>query len=101
MFQNGYKDGVHDGRESMFQAGFDSGYKEGFKNAFNVGKFHGLTTAAETNTNHDLLLKKPTRGHCQICTDKTLLDKPISDIISVQSSHSKNVIDKLNERYTF
>lgn len=83
----------------MFQAGFDAGYKEGFKNAFNVGKCHGQTTAAGINTNHDLLLKKPTRGHCQICTDATLLEKSISDIITVQSSHCQNVHDTLNKRY--
>lgn len=85
----------------MFQSGFDAGYKEGFMNAFSVGKFHGLTTAAETNTNPDLLLKKPTRGHCQICTDTTLLDKSISEITAVQSSHAQSVNETLNKRYKF
>ncbi len=98
-FQNGYKDGIHDGKESMFQIGFDAGYKEGFKNSFNVGKVHGLTMAAGLETKHDLLLRKPTRGHCQICSDTTLLDKPISKIVAVQSSHSHNVNETLNKRY--
>ncbi|KAJ6639741.1 Protein YAE1 like [Pseudolycoriella hygida] len=97
--KNGYKDGIHDGRESMFQAGFDVGYKEGFKNSFKIGRFHGLTTAAQINTSHDLLLKKPTRGHCQICIDSTLLDKSISEITAAQTSHSQSVNETLNKRY--
>lgn len=83
----------------MFQSGFDAGYNEGFKNAFNIGKYHGLTTAAATNTKEDLLLRKPTRGQCQICTDPTLLEKSISDITAIQSKHSQNVNEALNKRY--
>lgn len=100
-FQNGYKDGIHDGKESKFQDGFDTGYMEGFRNAFNLGKYHGLTTAAGIDTKQDLLLRKPTRGHCQICTDPTLLDKSITEITATQSSHSRNVNETLNKRYSF
>lgn len=100
-FQNGYKDGIHDGKESMFQSGFDVGYKEGFKNAFNIGKYHGQTIAAGTNIKDDLLLRKPTRGQCQICTDPTLLDKSVEEITAVQTKHSQNVNDALNKRYHF
>lgn len=104
----GYKDGVHDGRESQFQKGFDNGYEQGFKNGFLLGKFKGSlsvqATKNETNTvsnvQNDLILQRPSRGQCILCTDHSLKDNSISDIVGKQTDHMKRIESTLESRYS-
>lgn len=106
-FQMGYKDGVHDGRESQFQKGFDDGYEQGFKNGFLLGKYKGrLSTeqssrneCADSSNRNDLILHRPSRGQCILCTNHSLKDDSISDIIDKQVDHMKRIESTLSSRY--
>lgn len=105
LHQTGYKEGVYDGRQSVFQSGFDIGMAEGFRNAFTIGKHQGLATAYIQIDNQkqfevlDLMLAKPTRGQCLICTDKELINKTIPVILKAQTKHSAIVSDALQKKY--
>lgn len=105
LFQTGYKEGVFDGRQSVFQNGFDIGMAEGFRNAFIIGQQQGLVTGYNQIKNQkqseitDLMLAKPTRGQCLICSDKQLINEPIPDIVKAQTKHSANVSDALQKKY--
>lgn len=105
MIQTGYKEGVFEGRQSVFQSGFDIGMAEGFRNAFTIGKHQGFVTAynqiKQQNQSEvlDLMLAKPTRGQCLICSDKQLINETIPDIIKAQTNHSTNVSDALQKKY--
>lgn len=102
-FQMGYKDGVHDGRESKFQKGFDDGYEQGFTNGFLLGKYKGILassdTGAQSNIQNDLILQRPSRGQCILCTNPSLKDDSISDIIDKQTEHMKRIESNLSSRY--
>lgn len=106
--------GIFDGRQSMFQAGFDNGYENGFKNAHNIGYHQGLVAAMKQMDSNrvpdsclecieqnrlDLLLAKPTRGQCQICLDKNLVNESIGQVVNVQNMHCLKVNEALDEKY--
>lgn len=99
----GYKDGVHDGRESQFQKGFDDGYEQGFKNGFLLGKCKGRLSSSETsaqsNIQNDLILQRVSRGQCILCTNPSLKDDSICDIIDKQTDHMKRIESTLASRY--
>lgn len=103
----GYKDGMHDGQESQFQNCFDTGYEQGFKNGFFLGTFKGSLTqnqAKKTNDNkpsNDLILSRISRGQCVICTDKSLINSSIKDIVENQTNHSEKIKKTLESRYGF
>lgn len=103
LIQTGYKEGVFDGRQSVFQIGFDIGMAEGFRNAFIIGKHQGLSTSYNQIENQnkvpDVMLAKPTRGQCLICSDKQLINKTIPEIIEAQTKHSKSVFNALQKKY--
>lgn len=103
----GYKDGVHDGRESQFQNGFDAGYEQGFKNGFLLGKYNGSLSIGsnkdankESKIQNDLILHRPSRGQCILCTNPTLKDNSISDIVDKQTEHIKRIATTLESRYS-
>lgn len=102
-FQMGYKDGVHDGRESQFQKGFDDGYEQGFKNGFLLGKYKGnlsvQTANQEPNIQNDLILQRPPRGQCILCTNPSLKDNSISNIVGQQKEHMNRIESTLQSRY--
>lgn len=103
----GYKDGMHDGQESQFQNGFDVGYENGFKHGFLLGKYKGSLAANQNdksndetkNPANDLILGRASRGHCVICTDNSLKDQSISNIVEKQTNHMKNIQTTLESRY--
>lgn len=105
----GYKDGVHDGRESQFQNGFDVGYQQGFQNGFLLGKYKGNIFAQKTlkdgacnsknATSNDLILQRSSRGQCILCTNHSLKDNSIEDIVTNQNEHMKTVKVTLETRY--
>ncbi|XP_055322898.1 uncharacterized protein LOC129578410 [Sitodiplosis mosellana] len=105
MEKMGYSDGVHDGRESQFQKGFDDGFEQGFKNGFLLGKYKGSVSnpmaAKSTNSNvqNDLILQRPFRGQCTLCTDPSQKDNSISDIVNKQTEHMKRIESTLGSRY--
>ncbi|XP_039438698.1 uncharacterized protein LOC120419895 [Culex pipiens pallens] len=104
VVQNGFADGVADGRETLYQQDFDRGYKEGFAMAFTLGCHKGYATGTQqhgTTVCTDLILKQEaSRAHCQLCTDKTLEERMSLDkIIAVQQKHNAGVKEKLAERY--
>lgn len=98
----GYKDGIHDGRESQFQKGFDDGYEQGFKHGSLLGKYKGDLWAEQlqqgTNA-YDLLLHRPSRGQCVLCTNPALKEDTISNIVVAQSEHMARVTSALQTRY--
>lgn len=75
IFQSGYVDGITAGKDSVFQDGFDKGYEDGFTNAFKLGFLA-----------YELPIENITRGNCQICQDKSLLNLSISKLSKHQSS---------------
>lgn len=100
----GYSDGVHDGRESQFQKGFDDGFEQGFQNGFLLGKYKGSLSVstgqtADSNVQNDLILQRPSRGQCTLCTDPSQKDNSISDIIDKQTEHMKRIESTLQTRY--
>lgn len=113
--QSGYKEGIYDGRQSVFQKGFDIGFEQAFSNAYTIGRYQGQLKAVQQlpqdtirsepiekcleNCDHDLLLNKPTRGHCQVCINNELIKKDIGDILAVQSKHSESVNAALAKKY--
>ncbi|XP_031620058.1 protein YAE1 [Contarinia nasturtii] len=107
MEKMGYKDGVHDGRESQFQKGFDDGYEQGFKNGFLLGKYNGQLTIEPTKNDsksdgkarNDLILQRPSRGQCILCTNPSLKDDSIKDIVNKQNEHMKRIESTLESRY--
>lgn len=106
----GYKDGVHDGRESLFQNGFDCGYQLGFQNGFLLGKYNGIRSLAQqttdtndaqssTNQSNDLILQRCSRGQCLLCINPTLINNSINDITEKQNEHIKRNESTLKTRY--
>lgn len=102
----GYKDGVHDGRESQFQNGFDAGYEQGFRNGYTLGKYKGSLTVplkkdatTDSNVQNDLILQRPSRGQCILCTNPSLKDNSISDIVEKQTNHQMRIETTLASRY--
>lgn len=105
----GYKDGVHDGRESQFQSGFDCGYQQGFQNGFLLGKYNGIRSLAQkttnderpndTNQSNDLILQRCSRGQCLLCINPTLINNSIDDIIEKQKEHIQRIETTLKTRY--
>lgn len=99
----GYKDGVHDGRESQFQNGFDCGYQQGFKNGFLLGKYNGIRSLdnerSNTNQSNDLILQRCCRGQCLLCINPTLINNSINDITEKQTEHIKRIEITLQTRY--
>lgn len=103
----GYKDGVHDGRESQFQAGFDDGYQQGFQNGFLLGKYKGSSSAkqsmgegtSDSAVSNDLILQRVSRGQCILCTNPSLKDDSIKDIVEKQTEHMISVESTLKQRY--
>lgn len=96
----GYKDGIHDGRESQFQNGFDDGYCQGFRNGFLLGKCKGSLTAEQSNADTNTLSvalgdQRFSRGQCILCTNPTLKDNSICDIVEKQNAHMKTIEDIL------
>lgn len=111
QFQMGYKDGVYDGRESQFQNGFDVGYEHGFQNGYVLGKYKGSLTvvqnkSTETSSNavnsplqNDFILQRSSRGQCILCTNPSLKDNSISDIVDKQTDHLRRIETTLTSRY--
>lgn len=104
----GYGDGVSDGRETQFQKGFDDGYEQGYKNGFLLGKFKGQLAKNELTKNdgksdakvqNDLILQRTSRGQCILCTDPSLKDDSIKDIVVKQNEHMKRIESTLESRY--
>lgn len=102
----GYKDGVHDGRESQFQRGFDEAYEQGFKHGFLLGEYKAKVLYAQSSrydsnvpVQNDLILQRPSRGQCILCTNPSLKDNSISDIIDKQTDHMKRIESTLASRY--
>lgn len=104
----GYKDGMYDGRESQFQNGFDSGYEQGFRNGFLLGDYKArlnFSSATKNETNNepkpsnDLILQRTTRGQCVLCTDNSLINSSIDEIVEKQSRHMEKVQNTLESRY--
>lgn len=98
---------MHDGRVSQFQTGFDIGYQNGIRNGFILGKQKGLLSAEPDACNsnvkfdvqNDLILQRPSRGQCILCTDKALIDNSISDIVELQTKHINQIQTTLKTRY--
>lgn len=105
--QIGYKEGAYAGRQSVFQHSFDDGYAAGFRNGLQLGRYQGLTTAfAQINADSqpstsstDLLLLKPTRGQCQVCTDQLLINRPVDDLVRLQGAHEAKCRIALETKY--
>lgn len=99
----GYKDGMHDGRESQFQKGFDDGYEQGFKNGFLLGKYKGSVSVQPTKNDsnidlNDLILQRPSRGQCILCTNPSLKDNSITNIVGKQTDHMNRIELTLDSR---
>lgn len=104
----GYKDGVHDGRESQFQNGFDCGYQQGFANGFLLGKYNGNRSLAQqttdnersnVNPSNDLILQRCSRGQCLLCINPSEINSSISDIVEKQKEHMQRIETTLKTRY--
>lgn len=104
----GYKDGIHDGRETQFQNGFDDGYEQGFQNGFMLGKYKGtifgssLMDASNSKNQaiqNDLILYRPSRGQCILCTNPSIQENCVKDIVTQQNEHIKIVKATLESRY--
>ncbi|XP_076166818.1 uncharacterized protein LOC143146417 [Ptiloglossa arizonensis] len=104
----GYREGIQNGSDIVSQEGFDKGYIEAFKTAFILGKFKSLLNIMPQNIKHpqniNKILDKTRRGACYICVlesqnrnDDT--QKPFSQIINEQKSHSIKVIEKLYQYF--
>lgn len=106
VFQSGFKDGAYEGRQSVFQTSFDDGYTIGVRNGLQLGRYQGVLaalaqiqdTATQTPIN-DLLLVKPTRGQCQICTDKELINGTVDELHAIQSAHETKCQQALAKKY--
>ncbi|XP_076765642.1 uncharacterized protein LOC143432697 [Xylocopa sonorina] len=105
--KGGYREGVIDGANSVFQEGFDIGYKEGFRTAFMLGKFKSLLNTASQDVKHPQnikeILNKTRRGICHICMTESEsgnnIEKPFSEIINEQKTHSINVLETLHQYF--
>lgn len=51
LFQEGFKEGISNGRESQYQHGFDLGFTDGLKSGFSIGQ---LMAFKELHPNSDL-----------------------------------------------
>jgi hypothetical protein len=70
--QEGYREGINDGRDSVFQQSFDKGYEDGFRIGFLLGKSQK---------------EKASRGDCGLCGNSDLLAQPETEI---RELHRKN-----------
>jgi hypothetical protein len=106
LFQNGYADGISDGRDSTYQLGFDRGFENGFRNSFLLGQQQGRINAVSDSfpqaakaSESDSTLANPRRGHCLICVDQTKLNHSIDIIEKSQEQHFVVTKEALRERY--
>lgn len=109
VVQNGYADGLADGRETIYQKDFDRGYRSGFAMAFKLAQHQGYAAGLQKqldredlarNITQDLILRQESaRAHCLLCRDKTMEQKCLNDIVSAQNSHNDSVLGVLRERY--
>lgn len=96
-FQLGFKEGAYDGREAQFQRDFDTGFECGFKNGFELGKYRAIY---ENNSDRlDIILNKPSRGQCVVCTDSSLKEKSTPEITATQEAHIEKCFQTLDSRY--
>lgn len=109
VIQNGYAEGLSDGRETIYQKDFDRGYRSGFMMAFKLAQHQGFGSglqkqpdreAIAQNINRELILKQESaRAHCLMCSDKVMEQKTLDDIEISQMAHNAGVLAKLKERY--
>lgn len=101
----GYKDGMHDGREAQFQDSFDIGYANGFKNGYILGTYRAINATKEQQSlqqqqpQNDLALQRVSRGQCVLCTDKSLIESDIGEIVERQARHVDKIRSVLESRY--
>lgn len=112
ILQIGYQEGAYDGRQAVFQKGFDVGYESGFRNGYRLGTQIGQLNASNDISNRvnrgiavssatsDLILKRPTRGQCVVCTDQNLINENIDRVVELQEKHFTKIDDTLASRYS-
>ncbi|XP_062536709.1 uncharacterized protein LOC134205463 [Armigeres subalbatus] len=109
VIQNGFADGLSDGRETIYQKDFDRGYRSGFAMAFKLAQHQGFSAGLQkqlgketiaASISQDLILKQhAARAHCLVCNDKTMEQNSLDDIVLSQNTHNDGVLGKLKERY--
>lgn len=90
----------------MFQDSFDDGYELGYRNGKQLGFHQGMAIAfaqinpeARAPDSNDLLLLKPTRGQCQVCLNKGLINNDVDDLRQVQNAHEQKCKNALEARH--
>lgn len=63
-----------------------------------MGRLNTATSEAETATK-DLILNRPARGQCVICTEQTLINEDIDVILNHQKRHINRINEALEQRY--
>lgn len=91
--QDGYADGLSEGRDSVFQEAFDAGYGDAFKFAFQLGQYKGLYTASGRMTVPPEL-EKTSRGECQTCVQPDILKRPVDELRLLQQEHSQRQLER-------
>ncbi|EAT47254.1 AAEL001597-PA [Aedes aegypti] len=109
VIQNGYAEGLADGRETIYQKDFDRGYRIGFTMAFKLAQYQGFAAGLQKqsdkeelarNIAQDLILRQESaRAHCLLCSDKTMGQNLLDDVEASQNSHNEGILKVLEERY--
>ncbi|XP_044746386.1 uncharacterized protein LOC123307946 isoform X2 [Coccinella septempunctata] len=102
LLEDGYREGIEEGRNKVFQQYFDGGYKEGFKNGFELGQRKGEKCAESTLNQIELCqakeLEKSSTGACILCQDEKNMSLPISIIklkqIEILQNSNVNIANK-------
>lgn len=92
--QIGYKDGIHDGRQSKYQRDFDEGYLIGFQSGFRRGNADGSADCSTRKSNgqadsNGSERKQTSKPNCILCLDKSLEGESVSKLIELQRNHNK------------
>ena len=69
--QDGYADGVSDGRDAVFQREFDKGYADGFAESFLQAKTDRFI--------------QDSRKHCKLCLNPDLTKKSVEEVRNMKS----------------
>lgn len=98
LFQDGYADGLSEGRDSVFQQGFDAGYEDGFKFSFLLGQYKALK-GSNTDGYCPNGLDKTSRGECQICLNPDKIKEDFDELRKLQQMKNKEREDELLKQF--
>lgn len=94
MNQDGYADGLSDGRDSVYQQGFDAGFEDAFRFSFLLGQYKALKGKNADGTNKTEL-EKTSRGECQICLNPDLIKENFDQLRKEQQKRNQEREDEL------